>query len=276
MTNSRGDLFTNTNKQKSMKNYKVADMKKAIDLATNIQVVVPQLSVDGVASALALGLTLKNSGKNVTVFSPQTPDSNYNKLAGMDLLSQPVLNQDLTVELSYPMDSIEKVSYDYDEAVGKLKLFVVTKPGSPKVESSQINIINGSLNTSDLSIILGDPSTLGDKLPMVSKGTTIQITGTETPNFSATHKLFDLDAPFSEIITFLIPMLGYEFATDPAKNLLIALRVATQSFAVNVSPESFEAGAIALRASQLGLEQSQSVQKDVAVTPSKPNPVAVS
>jgi len=265
-----------------MKNYKVQDLKLALDAAKTVQIIVPQLSVDAIASALALGLTLKKQNKTVNVFCPQKPDANYSKLAGMDMLTEPSLNQDLTVELSYPMDSIEKVSYDYDESVGKLKLFVVTKSGAPKVENSQINIINESGSTSDLTIVLGDPSTLGDKLVMVQKGVTVQITGVETPAFTATHKIFDQDAPYSEIITFLIPMLQYEFATDPAKNLLIALRVATQSFAVNVSPESFEAGAIALRASQLGLEQSKAAV-DAAIPKSteskeippatKPNPV---
>ena len=45
-------------------------------------------------------------------------------------------------------------------------------------------------------------------------------------------------------------MIGLELDTESGKDLLIGLRVATQSFSVNVSPESFEAGAICLRATQ--------------------------
>ena len=45
-------------------------------------------------------------------------------------------------------------------------------------------------------------------------------------------------------------MLGLNLDIDSGKDLLIGLRVATQSFSVNVSPETFEAGALCLRATQ--------------------------
>jgi len=45
-------------------------------------------------------------------------------------------------------------------------------------------------------------------------------------------------------------MINLGLDTNIAKNLLIGLRVATQSFSVNVSPETFEAGAICLKATQ--------------------------
>jgi nanoRNase/pAp phosphatase (c-di-AMP/oligoRNAs hydrolase) len=45
-------------------------------------------------------------------------------------------------------------------------------------------------------------------------------------------------------------MLGLNLDMDSAKDLLIGLRVATQSFSINVSPETFEAGAVCLRATQ--------------------------
>jgi len=50
-------------------------------------------------------------------------------------------------------------------------------------------------------------------------------------------------------------MLGLDINADTGKDLLIGLRVATQSFSVNVSPESFEAGAICLRATQPEMTQ---------------------
>ncbi|MBU1130099.1 hypothetical protein KKE45_02140 [Patescibacteria group bacterium] len=62
---------------------------------------------------------------------------------------------------------------------------------------------------------------------------------------------------YCEIFTFLLPMIGLPLDMDSGKNLLIGLRVSTQSFAVNVSPESFEAGAICLRATQPPLDTVQ-------------------
>jgi hypothetical protein len=72
---------------------------------------------------------------------------------------------------------------------------------------------------------------------------------------------------------------------DSGKDLLIGLRVATQSFSVNVSPETFEAGAINLRATQPddnaptanSFDQPtpiQNVEKSGGIAPgtNKPNP----
>jgi hypothetical protein len=61
-----------------------------------------------------------------------------------------------------------------------------------------------------------------------------------------------------------LPMLGLNLDIDSGKDLLIGLRVATQSFSVNVSPETFEAGAICLRATQ---PDEAPVQNPVEATP---------
>lgn len=264
--------------EQHMKNYNTTEIKGLIAKSSSIQIVVPQLSVDGIASAAALGLSLKKQNKQVTIFCPQKPDANYNKLAGLDMLAEPVLSQDLTITVDYPLDQIEKVSYNDDG--GKLNLVVQTKSGASKVETSQIAINNQSGGTvSDLTILMGDPTSLVDKA-ILQKSPVFQITSVETPSFTTATKVYDPDAPFSEILTFLIPMLGLELDTEAAKNLLIALRVSTQSFAVNVSPESFEAGAICLRASQLGLETPQintTPVEAVEAAPghAKPNPTGV-
>ena len=85
---------------------------------------------------------------------------------------------------------------------------------------------------------------------MVNKGNWINISPTNIEKTWAKVNILDQDAPFSEILTFLLPMLDLQLTPESAKNLLIALRIATQSFSVNVSPETFEAGANCLRATQ--------------------------
>jgi len=85
---------------------------------------------------------------------------------------------------------------------------------------------------------------------MVNQGNWVLITPSQVNKTWAKATIFDPDAPFSEIFTFLLPMLGLNLDIDSAKDLLIGLRVATQSFSVNVSPETFEAGALCLRATQ--------------------------
>jgi len=230
-----------------MKNYNVAEIKTLVDNAKSALIAVPTLSVDSIGAALALGLALKKQGKDVKVFCPQKTDQNYSKLSGLELIIDSYASSDLIVSLDYPIDQIEAVSYNDDG--GHLNLVVKTKAGAAKVETQQI-LINNNGSSADLCFMLGDETALGAASSMVSQGSWVLITPTQVTKTWAKATLYDPDAPFSEIFTFLLPMLGLELDMDSGKDLLIGLRVATQSFSVNVSPETFEAGAICLRATQ--------------------------
>lgn len=234
-------------KQPNMKNYNVTDIKNLVDSAKSALIVSPQLNVDSIGAALGLAIALKKSGKEVKVFCPSKTDQNYSKLSGLELLTDAISSSDLMVSLDYPLDQIEQVSYNDDG--GHLNLVVKTKAGAPKIETNRININNDSSNA-DVCFMLGDETTLGTNTSITSKGNWVYISPSQVAKSWAKATLIDPDAPFSEIFTFLLPMLGLTLDVDSGKNLLIGLRVATQSFSVNVSPESFEAGAICLRATQ--------------------------
>ncbi|MDD4026731.1 MAG: hypothetical protein PHO75_00915 [Candidatus Shapirobacteria bacterium] len=230
-----------------MKNYNVSEIKNLLTTAKTALIAVPQLSVDSIGSALALALLLKKSNITAKVFCPQKTDANYTKLSGLELLTDIYNPNDLIVTLDYPLDQIEKVTYNQDN--GKLNLVVQTKEGSPKVAENQI-LISNQASAADINFIFGDEALLGAHSNIVNKGNWINISPNSIEKPWAKANVFDQDAPFSEILTFLLPMLGLELNPDSAKNLLIALRVATQSFSINVSPETFEAGALCLRATQ--------------------------
>jgi len=260
-----------------MKNYNVTEIKNLVDNAKSALVAVPTLSVDSLGAALALALSLKKQGKEVKVFCPQKPDQNYQKLSGLELLVENYSNSDLVVSLDYPIDQIEAVSYNDDG--GHLNLVVKTKPGAAKVETNQI-LVNNSGSSADVCFMLGDEAPLGVSASMVNQGNWILITPTQMAKSWAKSTVFDPDAPFSEIFTFLLPMLGLDLDLDSGKNLLIGLRVATQSFSVNVSPETFEAGAICLRATQPSETQPpvveaapiQNIEKSGSFVPGSNNP----
>lgn len=250
--NHRSSLFQSTSQLKpadptSMKNYQVDQIKNLLEGAKSALIAVPQLSIDSAGAALALALLLKKKGLNVQVFSPQKPDANYSKLSGLDLITDKAQSKDLIVSLNYPLDQIDQVSYNDDG--GRLNLVVKTKDQAPQVQSDQIVVQNQSA-TADINFMLGDESSLGDAADMVKNGKWVLISPLQANKSWAQATLVDPDAPFSEIFTFLLPMLGFDLDADSGKDLLIGLRVATQSFSVNVSPETFEAGATCLRATQ--------------------------
>lgn len=230
-----------------MKNYNVSYIKNLLSPAKTALIVVPQISVDSVGSALALAIALKKNNINAKVYSPQKTDNNYSKLSGLELLTNAFSSSDLVVSLDYPLDQIEQVSYNDDG--GRLNLVVKTKTASPKIENDKI-IINNQSSSADICFMLGDETLLGQNINITEKGNWIFISPVNIAKSWAKSSLIDPDAPFSEMFTFLLPMLDLNIDADSGKNLLIGLRVATQSFSVNVSPETFEAGALCLRATQ--------------------------
>lgn len=265
-----------------MKNYNVTDIKNLIDKAKSALIVVPTMSVDSIGAALGLALALKKKGVDSKVYCPTKTDQNYSKLSGLELLSDTISSSDLMVSLAnYPLDQIEQVSYNDDG--GRLNLVVKTKTGAPKIANDNI-VVNNDGSNADVCFMLGDETVLGANSSITEKGEWVFISPTNVNKTWAKATLVDPDAPFSEIFTFLLPMIGLELDPDSGKDLLIGLRVATQSFSVNVSPESFEAGAICLRATQpdnqpagngqAPVEQIpvQNVEKSGGVPQNQPNP----
>ncbi len=240
-----------------MKNYNVTEIKNLTLNAKTALIVVPHLSIDSLSSGLALALSLKKNNIDTKIFCPQKPDENYSKLNGLELVTDNFNQNDLVITLDYPVDQIETVNYNQDN--GKLNLVIQTKPGSTKVTQNQILVANQS-GVADVNFILGDETSLENKSNIVNSGNWIQISPNNNIRPWAKANLVDQDAPYSEIFTFLLPMLGFNLDINSAKNLLIGLRVATQSFSINVSPETFEAGALCLRATQQSETLSQSNQ----------------
>ena len=230
-----------------MKNYNISPIKNLLSGAKSALIVSPKLSIDAIAASLALALSLKKNGLTVKVFCPQKTDQNYSKLSGLDLLTDNYSDNDLTITINHPLDQIDQVSYNDDNQ--RLNLVVKTKPDSPRIDNHKISINNQSSNA-DVCFMLGDESGLGTNSQMVAKGNWIFISPVNVNKAWAKASLIDQDAPYCEIFTFLLPMLNLKIDVDCGKNLLIGLRVSTQSFSINVSPETFEAGARCLRATQ--------------------------
>jgi len=230
-----------------MKKYNTESLKQLIDNAKTAFIAVPKASIDSIGSALAFSLALEKSGIKTTVFCPEKVDQNYSRLTGIETLLENYNVNDLTISLNYPLENIDQVSYN--DNGGRLNLVVKTKNNSPKVEREQI-IVNNQASMGDVNFLFGDEKDLGEKSNLVQKGNWVNISPFSENKDWVKTSIIDIDAPFSEIITFLLLSLNIDIQADVAKNLLIALRVATQSFSVNVSPETFEAGAICLRGAQ--------------------------
>jgi len=278
----RSSLFQSNNNNNSssnqfgsrpnMKNYPISPIKNLLSTAKSAIIVSPELSVDSIAASLALALTLKKNNLNVSVYCPQKTDQNYSKLSGLQFLTDTYSDNDLTITLDYPLDNIDQVSYNDNNQ--RLNLVVKTKPDSPQVDTAKISINNQS-SGADVCFMLGDENKLGQNSHIVNRGNWIFISPVNTNKTWAKASLIDKDAPFCEIFSFLLPLLGYKLDTNSAKNLLIGMRVSTQSFSINVSPESFEAAALCLRATQVNSSLLSSIQTPIQTSTQTPTPIGL-
>jgi len=112
-------------------------LKEEIQKSSSILILLPQThTIDKVASALALFLALKKSDKNISIASPQKATVAYNRLIGVNKISNSLGNKNLVISFDYVKDSIEKVSYNIKN--DKFNLVVEPKPGKPSLNPDKV------------------------------------------------------------------------------------------------------------------------------------------
>ena len=90
-----------------------------------------------VASALALGLSLERSGKNVEIACPSDMLVEANRLVGVQRIKTKLTGKNLVMSFDYVKDAIEKVSYNVDN--GKFNLVVVPKNGHSPLDHNSVS-----------------------------------------------------------------------------------------------------------------------------------------
>src|SRR3989338_4521442 len=101
-----------------MDNLTFSKIKEAIEKYYNIAIATRRdPSVDEMAAALSLYLSIKNLGKNLTISSPSQPLVAVSSLVGIDEVKTTLGPEggDLVVSFPYKEGEIEKVSYTRDD-----------------------------------------------------------------------------------------------------------------------------------------------------------------
>jgi len=257
------------------KNYPVSQFKNLLDQnSAAIIYLIQNPDFDQVAAALGLKLALEKQGKSVSVLSSASMLVEFSQLVGIDTIGQKnESGRNLVISLDYPLDQIEKVSYN-DEG-GKLNLVVEPKAGAPKVEKNQASFsYEGQAN--NLQIILGasDLSQLGDLAARVNNQNIVSIVRSGTRSLPGSLEILDQEASsYSEIIVGLLSGLNFAVDEDIASNLFLGLKRATGNFnQETVTAETFEAAAACFR---WGAKQSFSfnLSSKVPISEEKPIPL---
>ena len=236
-----------------MDNLTFSKIKEAIDRYNNIAVAVSNNpSVDQMAAALSLYLSLQTSGKNVTVASPSTPLVEISSLVGVDQVktSLGAASGDLIVSFPYREGEIEKVSYTRDASF----LNIVVKAGELGLnfDEKDVKFVRGS-GAPELLFVVGTPrvSDLGPLFDVANLKDTVVVNidnSAENQGFGDILMVSTRLSSLSETIANLLLGLNYKIDLDIAQNLMAGIADATNNFqSPNTSAWAFEMAGILMR-----------------------------
>jgi hypothetical protein len=232
--------------------YPLNELQQPLNSGRNFLIAFPQkTNFDQVAASLALYLSLKKTGKNVSLVSPEPMRVEFSHLVGVDQVANKITGGDLVVTLDYPITNIDKVSYNDDG--GKLNLVVKTKPGAKPITREQTIFNASGSSLYDLIFLIGvvqaeDLGHLyqGDK-DLLKKSPVASINN-GTSNVGTINLTNPQASACTEIVASLIKALALPIDEDIGSNLLLGLKQATGNFQnPKVNPDTFEAAAFALR-----------------------------
>lgn len=232
------------------KNYPLNDLQSKIGANQKILIYLPvNPNFDQVAAALALSLSLQETGKTVSVICPTQITVEFNRLVGVDKIIGKTKGTDLVIGFNYPSDQIEKVSYN-DEG-GRPSVVIQPKVGGPQLTENSVTFSYAG-SGAGLAITCGVKSL--NQLPKVeqdilSSCEVINIDADQANEGFGLLKVVDLDAScVSEMSLGIILGLSLPFGRDIAQNLLSGIWQSTGGMVkTNVGPDTYEAIAICLR-----------------------------
>lgn len=225
-----------------------------------ILVVLPKNpSFDAVAAGLSLFVSLKNYGKKLGVFCPTSMLVEFNRLVGVEQVTDSLGSKNLTVALrDYPANNVERVSYDIEN--NEMRLTIIPKDGAAPPTAEQITTFYSGMS-SDTVIFVGvdDEAQFGElgkelqKVPQI-----ISILDDRRPQgFPRRRGVLEFVEPMSsclsETIGLLLTSSNLPLDGDIAGNLMLGVRESTGNLTSNkVRAETFELLAHFMRAKASG------------------------
>jgi hypothetical protein len=207
-----------------------------LDSARSVAILLPRNpSIDGAAAALALKLSLEQSGKTVFIAAPDPVTVEFNRLVGVNTITQDFGKRDLVISFPGQTEMVDKVSYNVDR--GELQLVVTPKAGTPGLDPSKLKFIAGG-QQADLLILIGTDN-LQD-LGQIYDEAKENLTSIPMYPITGNH--------LSHQVLQIMKSLKLPLNGDIASNLLSGLEHSTSMYQTpDVTPEIFETAALLMR-----------------------------
>ncbi|MBU0618938.1 hypothetical protein KKD62_01755 [Patescibacteria group bacterium] len=208
-------------------------VKEILKAAKTVLILLPQqLSIDKVASALSLALALKKMELAVTVGCPAPMTVVFNRLFGVNQITNKIGNRNLVVSFDYIKEAIEKVSYNIE--AGKFNLVVEPKTGQPPLDSEKVGysytgadadaiFVCGAVSLDDLGNFATEEKDLFEQASIVS----LAVQPASQP-FAKINLVDPNASSVSELMVKLFQALELPIDGDMASNLLAGIEAATQ------------------------------------------------
>jgi nanoRNase/pAp phosphatase (c-di-AMP/oligoRNAs hydrolase) len=231
-------------------NDQLQELKAKLGTAQSVLLTIPQNpSQDVVAASLALYLSIKQSGKAVSVVSSSSPVVRDSHLVGLDKITTEVGGNNLVITLDVPENAIDKVTSNTEG--GHLNLIINPAKGIAPITSDQVKFSNSGASA-DLVIILGaadlkDVGVLVEKENELFAKERLANISNQVGSFGAIN-ITDPSSSCCELVTALLKELALPMDIDIANNLMRGIEDATNGLSSpNMTADTFEALAILYR-----------------------------
>lgn len=265
----------------------LGDLKNQVTSSANVLIFLPtKITVDKLAAALSLMLSLRQAGKRAAVVTQDTIRVSHTNLYGVgDVTNElPKGGGDLTLTLEGVVDASGKVpaleKLDWYPEGADLNLVFHVVPGQRFEPTNIIPKYQGGVYNLIFAIGAGGPNMLGQvyqqstqslqNIPVVNIDNS-----SNNSNFGTVNIIDPATASVSEMMIQLIPGLGLNLDGDIATNILTGIYDATGNLTNNITADTFislgqamQAGGRVPGQSAKTAQQPQPLQAEVSAVPS--------
>lgn len=234
----------------------INQLRTLLEQTKGVLVTIPKNpTLDSMAAALSLYLTISARGKQATVVTPDPVIVEFSHLVGIDKVKNNLNNgtgKNLVISFPYQEGSIEKVSYNIEN--GAFNLIIEPREGYPLItpENIQYSYSGGNI---DLIFTIGvtrlaELDTLYQNNQALFHNSSVVNLDSHSHNqrFGRVNLVDPTVSSLSELTVALLSQLGLEFDPDIALNLLAGITNGSQNFTSGqTTADTFEAAAICLR-----------------------------
>lgn len=202
----------------------------------------PQFDQVAAGLGLYLGLSAKK-GREVMVVSPSPMVVEYNRLVGVNKVSDKMGNKNLVVRLAgYEVEKVERITSDIED--GELFLKVVPKPNMTPPTKEQVVCSYSGVNA-EVAILVGGENE--KQFPALAEKDLLDVKlahiGTEGIKLPAGRQVISFARPassISEVMAELVCEVVEELDHDMATNLLMGIYEGSKNFSdPGVTQETF-------------------------------------